>query len=85
MLFRFVRLLLTSHQKKYLAQVYNIGPDYAQGIYDLLAQSDSKPEFPFSEVEKLSESAHVWFKEEKFRPSNGERLTGYAPSMPVYN
>jgi len=72
-------------QKKYLAQVYNIGPDYAQGIYDLLASSDSKPEFPFSEVEKLSESAHVWFKEEKFRPSNGTRLTGYAPSGPVYN
>ncbi|RII19241.1 hypothetical protein CUC08_Gglean001905 [Alternaria sp. MG1] len=72
-------------QKKYLAQVYNIGPDYAQGIYDLLAKSDSKPEFPFSEVEKLAESAHVWFKEEKFRPSSGERLTGYAPSGPVYN
>ena len=77
--------MLTTVQKKYLAQVYNIGPDYAQGIYDLLASSDSKPEFPFSEVEKLSESAHVWFKEEKFRPSNGTRLTGYAPSGPVYN
>jgi catalase len=76
---------LTTPQKKYLAQVYNIGIDYAQGIYDLLAESDSKPEFAFSEVEKLSETAHVWFKEPKFRPSNGERLTGYAPTMPIYN
>ena len=65
--------------------MYNIGTDYAQGIYDLLANSGSKPEFEFSEVEKLSESAHVWFKEEMFRPSNGERLTGYEPTMPVYN
>ena len=81
----FILQLLTATQKKYLAQVYNIGTDYAQGIYDLLAESDSKPEFQFSEVEKLAETAHVWFKEPKFRPSNGERLTGYAPSMPIYN
>ncbi len=26
-----------------------------------------------------------WFKEKKFRPSSGERLTGYAPEMAVYN
>lgn len=68
-------------QKKYLAQVYNIGPDYAQGIFDALPSKD----FEFSEVEKLSESAHVWFKEEKFRPSQGERLTGYTPPTSVYN
>lgn len=78
--------MLTAVQKKYLAQVYNIGTDYAQGIYDLLASSDSKgTDFEFAEVVELSKSAHVWFKEEKFRPSNGEKLTGLPPAMPVYN
>jgi len=68
-------------QKKYLAQVYNIGPDYAQGIYDMLPS----PEFKFSEVEELSKTAHIWYKEKKFRPSNGEKLMGYAPEVPIYN
>lgn len=68
-------------QKKYLAQVYNISPDYAQGIYEMLLN----PEFEFSEVKKLSEDAHLWYKERRFRPSAGERLTGYAPSVPIYN
>ncbi|KAG9388999.1 KatE Catalase [Pyrenophora tritici-repentis] len=75
-------------QKKYLAQVYNIGTDYARGIYDLLVSQEDeakRPGFGFDEVEKLAETAHVWFKEEKFRPSGGERLTGYAPTVPVYN
>ena len=68
-------------QKKYLAQVHNIAPDYAQGIYDFLP----KKEFAFSEVEELAVDAHLWYKEAKFRPSQGEKLVGYAPSMPIYN
>ncbi|KAH8726367.1 catalase-like domain-containing protein [Phaeosphaeriaceae sp. PMI808] len=71
----------TEIQKKYLAQVYNIGPDYAQGIYQML----SNPDFEFAEVEKLSEEAHLWYKERKFRPLAGDRLTGYAPPVPIYS
>jgi catalase len=33
-------------QKKYLARVYNVSPDYAQYIYDILPN----PEFQFSEM-----------------------------------
>ncbi|OAL43436.1 heme-dependent catalase [Pyrenochaeta sp. DS3sAY3a] len=80
--FNMLKFVKTSEiQKKYLAQVYNIGPDYAQGIFDLLP----KPGFTFADVEKLAETAHVWYKEEKFRPSSAERLTGYAPARQVYN
>jgi len=68
-------------QKKYLAQIYNIAPDYAQGVYELL----EKKAFEFDEVPKLAETAHEWYKDKKFRPSQGERLTGYAPGFPVYN
>jgi catalase len=68
-------------QKKYLAQVYNIGTDYAQGLYDFLPKKD----FAFSEVEALAEHSHLWYKEEKFRPSNGEKLVGQVPSMSIYN
>ncbi|CAI6309618.1 unnamed protein product [Periconia digitata] len=68
-------------QKKYLAQVYNIGVDYAKGIYDGLP----KKSFEWSEVEKLAPDAHLWYKEAKFRPSQGERLTGVPPTGTVYN
>ena len=53
--------LPTTPQKKYLAQVHNIGSDYAQVIYEML----SKPDFEFSEVQKLSKEAHLWYKERK--------------------
>ena len=75
--------MLTPPQKKYLAQVYNIAPDYAQGIFD--AMPSDRVKFPFSEVEELSKDAHLWYKEKKFRPSMGERLTGYAPPQAIYN
>ncbi|OTB00337.1 hypothetical protein M426DRAFT_66107 [Hypoxylon sp. CI-4A] len=64
-----------------LIQIYNIAPDWSQGVYDLLP----KKEFQFSEVEKLSHGAQEWYKEKKFQPSNGERLVGFAPPTPVYN
>lgn len=68
-------------QKKYLAQIYNIAPEWSEGVYEMLPKKD----FDFSEVKTLSETAHEWYKEKKFRPSQGERLVGYAPSKPVYN
>jgi catalase len=73
--------LLTTPKKKYLAQIYNIAPEYSQGVYDNLL----KKEFEFSEVEELSKTAQEWYKEPKFRPSPGERLVGFAPQAPVYN
>ena len=45
-------------QKKYLAQIYNIAPDYAEGVYKLLP----KKEFGFEEVKELAEDAHVWLQ-----------------------
>lgn len=80
---RLFRTLLTPSQKKYLAQQYNIDPAYAKGLYEGLP-ADRRP-FDFAEVEKLAQDAHLWYKERKFRPSMGERLTGYAPSQSVYN
>ncbi|KAF2123366.1 heme-dependent catalase [Dothidotthia symphoricarpi CBS 119687] len=68
-------------QKKYLAQIYNIGTDYSRGIYDLLPS----PKFEFSEVEEMSQHAHAWYKEKKFQPTNGEKLAGQVPTMPIYN
>jgi len=68
-------------QKKYLAQIHNIAPDYSQGVYDLLLTK----EFGFSEVQELAKTAQEWYKEKKFRPSNGEKLVGYAPPMGIYN
>ncbi|KAJ4352185.1 uncharacterized protein N0V89_007532 [Didymosphaeria variabile] len=72
---------LTNSQKKYLAQVYNIGTDLSKDIYHGL----TKPAFDFSEVEELSKTAQEWYKEKRFRPAPGERLTGFPPSMPIYN
>ncbi|RYP67681.1 hypothetical protein DL769_005695 [Monosporascus sp. CRB-8-3] len=68
-------------QKKYLAQQYNIAPEYAQGIYDLLPKKD----FGMDEVAKLAESAQTWYKEKKFMPSTHEKLVGMPPSMTIYN
>jgi len=68
--------------KKYLAQIYNIAPEYAQGVYD---QTKFKFErFDMKEVVELSKEAHLFYKEEKFRPSQGDRLVGFAPDKPFY-
>jgi catalase len=50
-------------------------------VYDLLP----KKEFDFDEVRELSETAQEWYKEKKFRPSNGEKLVGFAPPTSIYN
>jgi len=62
-------------QKKYLAQLHNISPDYSRGVYELLLD----PEFTLDEVAELSETAHLWYREKKFLPLNGERLSGMVP------
>jgi catalase len=64
-----------------LAQIYNIAPDYSHGVFDLLPEK----EFEFDEVKELSKTAQEWYKEKKFRPSQGERLVGFAPQGSVYN
>jgi len=68
-------------QCKYLAQLFNIAPNYAQGVYSLLPS----PQFEFSEVEKRAETAQEWYKEKKFLPDHDAINTGYPPSMQVYN
>jgi len=71
----------TEIKKKYLAQIYNISPDYAQGVFNLLKEV----EFSMDEVKELAETAQEWYKEKKFQPSTGEKLTGFVPGMPIYN
>ena len=61
----------------------SVDPAYAKSLYEGLPAD--KRQFDFAEVEKLAQDAHLWYKERKFRPSMGERLTGYAPSQSVYN
>lgn len=67
-------------QKKYLAQLHNISPDYAKGVFSRLPQ----PPFDLKEVIRLAEGAQLWYKEKAFLP-NGDKLTGQVPSKPVYN
>lgn len=70
-------------QKKYLAQIYNIAPEYARGVYDMTNFKHDK--FDFSEVESLSKEAHLFYKEPLFRPDEGNRLVGFAPQQPFYH
>ncbi|KAK5162809.1 uncharacterized protein LTR77_011181 [Saxophila tyrrhenica] len=69
--------------KKYLAQIYNIAPEYAQGVYGSTKFKFDR--FEFKEVEEMSKEAHLFYKEEKFRPSEGDRLVGFAPEKPFYH
>jgi len=68
--------------KKYLAQIYNIAPEYPKAVYDLLP---NKPEFEFSEVKEMSKEAQFFAKESKFLPGEHDRLVGYAPPTSIYN
>lgn len=69
--------------KKYLAQIYNIAPEYARGVYDLTEMKFER--FEFGEVERMSEEAPTWYKEPKLQPSEGGYLLGQAPSGPFYH
>lgn len=68
-------------QEKYLAQCYNISPDYARAIYDLLPEKD----FGFDAVEKRAKEAACYGKEKKFMPfADNHKLIGKKPDIPVY-
>ncbi|KAG7114749.1 Vegetative catalase like protein [Verticillium longisporum] len=63
-------------QAKYLAQLYNISPDYAQGVFDRLREHT----FSMDEVKAKAEDAHTWYREKKFLPSDESKLVGYPVS-----
>lgn len=71
-------------QKKYLAQIYNIAPQYSQAVFELVRFKHNEP-FDFAEVEKLSKEAHTFYKNPKFAPDRGNRLVGFAPERPFYH
>lgn len=73
--------MLTVRQKKYLAQLDNISPDYAEGVYRRLKE----PKFSLEEVQSMPKDALLWGRNKKFMPSTNERLAGFAPSAPIYN
>jgi catalase len=69
---------------QYLAQVYNIDPGYAKGIYDLLPKEAKG--FDLSEVEAIAPQACTFGKNPKFTPSDASnRLVGFPPGHPIYN
>jgi len=71
-------------QCKYLSQVYNISPKYAQSVYDLLPAGQQE-KFHFDEVKNNAQGAEMAGKEGKFRPSNPtDRLVGAVPGMDIY-
>lgn len=67
-------------QSKYLAQIFNIAPEYARGVFELLPEK----KFAFVEVEERAKGAETWYKEPKFRPGQSERLVGFVPGSAVY-
>ena len=71
----------TEIQLKYLAQIYNVAPEYSRGVYDGLVEK----KFSFEEVESKSQGAETWYKEPKFRPGEQDRLMGVPPGFNVYN
>ena len=72
----------------YLAQLWNIDPDYARAIFDMLPESAKTGDegFSFVDVQNKAKGAELAGKEGKFRPSNpNEKLVGFVPGMPIYN
>ncbi|CRK26578.1 hypothetical protein HYQ45_002429 [Verticillium longisporum] len=53
-------------QTDYLAQIYNISPDYAQGVFDRLREQ----KFTMEEIKAKAEDAHTWYREKKFLSSD---------------
>ncbi|PYH85855.1 catalase [Aspergillus uvarum CBS 121591] len=69
-------------QAKYLAQLYRVAPEYAQGVYELLPEK----KFAFAEVEKRSQGAESAGKTVKFMPSvETDKLVGMCPAQSIYN
>ncbi|TGO17092.1 hypothetical protein BTUL_0021g00690 [Botrytis tulipae] len=71
----------------YLAQLWNIDPQYSRAIYDLLPETSKTGAegFEFVEVQNKAKGSELAGKEEKFRPSDAsERLVGFSPGG-IYN
>ncbi|KAL1311499.1 hypothetical protein AAFC00_001622 [Neodothiora populina] len=71
--------------KKYLAQIYNIAPEYARSVYDLTNFKPKVEKFDFLEVETLAKDAHTFYKEPMLRSEQGNRLVGFACEQPFYH
>jgi catalase len=69
--------------QRYLAQVYNIDPAYSRAVYD--AAKFKFERFDFKEVEEMAPEAPTWYKAPVLRPSQGNRMVGFAPEKPFYN
>jgi len=41
--------------------------------------------FEYEEIPELAETAQTWYKEKKFMPTEGQKLSGYVPPMSIYN
>lgn len=76
-----MKMHTNASQSKYLAQLFNIAPQYAHGVYDRLTE----PRFQFSDVQELSKSAQEWYKETKFQPAEKGVPSGHPPSLAIYN
>jgi catalase len=72
----------------YLAQIWNIDPEYPKAIFELLpeAAKSGSEGFEFVDVQNKAKGAEKAGKEPKFRPSRQEeRLVGFSPEIGVYN
>jgi catalase len=69
---------------RYLAQLWNIDPEYAGAIFELLPAASK--DFDFVEVQNTAKGAELLGKEAKFRPGQSrDKLIGSLPDMAVYN
>ncbi|KAL2166852.1 hypothetical protein VTG60DRAFT_2087 [Thermothelomyces hinnuleus] len=68
-------------QKKYLAQLHNIPPDYAKGVFERLSQ----PQFDLAEVEQLAQDAHTWYRNKAFPPERRGGADGAVPKAEQYS
>ena len=72
----------------YLAQLWNIDPEYARAIYDLLPEGarEGTEGFTFAEVQSAAKGAEKAGKEAKFRPSRmADKMVGMVPGEGIYN
>ena len=71
----------------YLAQLWNINPDYSRAIFELLPDSakTGAEGFEFIDVQNKAKGAELAGKDPKFCPSlQTERLIGFSPESDIY-
>jgi len=71
---------------RYLAQLYLIAPEYAQGVVEAMPEgSVGRKNADMDQVKKNTQEAPTFGKEAKFRPSKKmDRLIGKEFELPVY-